>query len=389
MSSPEIYAAVRERENQECLRRLDSAISQGSLKGRVGDLKTGLSDFRQLDEAIKMAMQLQFMTSDVRSSLDSAITARKLRAAVGAGEWEQVQKLVHEAEAASKNQKISVFVDIVETEIIRASQETKNYYVKKDICYALQDKAGKLSTNNLEHALETAQKLQHIGAETKSLCRVGSFVLQLRKKHAAGDWAGLEVELLQPELAVESVSQSEIVAAKCNEEVEELRRQVHNNKTFSELKNALASGMASVANGGENMLLSSIDLQRLDAAILRASSRPVIKMLSPQVKNLLDISKSVLSMRSSLQSSDPAGVQAALNSCPSIHPGNEPIVSKELSMTKLKLSQWSMMTKLRQALTEGAAQWRNGVIAILHNVLSMTLTRPSDRLKSYIYRMTR
>ena len=33
-------------------------------------------------------------------------------------------KLVHEM-TASKNQKISVFVDIVETEIIRASQETK------------------------------------------------------------------------------------------------------------------------------------------------------------------------------------------------------------------------------------------------------------------------
>ena len=102
------------------------------------------------------------------------------------------------------------------------------------------------------------------------------------------------MELLRPERG-ESVSQSEIVAAKCDEEVEELRRQVHNNKTFSSSRTRWPV-MASVAKE-ESMLLFSIDLQRLDAAI-RASSRPIIKMLSPQVKNLLDISKSVLSASS-------------------------------------------------------------------------------------------
>ena len=191
----ELQLALDELNNRHIMGKLTSALSQGSPRGRVGDLDLSQVETDSLDHAIKYARTLGCKTVEASQLVATAFLVRQLRRAL-------LDSDLHTARTLLDSVRGKVLAAAAAEEIQLVKYEVDNWLVVSELTAALSSGApegevgqldlGTIDTSALDVAIALTMKLGCHTVEARRCLLTALLIRRIRSALAAGDWGFLE-----------------------------------------------------------------------------------------------------------------------------------------------------------------------------------------------------
>jgi hypothetical protein len=364
-SAQEAHILQLELNNRNIIVELTKSCSSGAALGGIGKLDVSALRTGELDWAIEYAARVGCITLEAEQVLATAVVLRKVRMALGTGNWTALD----EALAGARGKELA---DVGATEIQQAQDELDNRVILSELVSALakgrpQGRVGRIYTGSIDlkplnDALALAQKLGPKTQEAKQMLFTAKVVARLRM-------CLLNADMPEAALTLEAVN-GKPLASVAIAEIRAVEDEVNNWTVLSELGASLAKG--GPAGGVGHLDLSAVDTAGLVAALNHADA---LGVKTTEASTLYAAAAQAYKLRTALladnwgsgaeagagpdassssSSSSPAGVEAILRECDELPLSD--LVSAELDLLRGEVNNRRIVLSLAQALARGAAK---------------------------------
>lgn len=348
-SAQEANIMQLELNNRNIIVELTKACSNGSAQGGVGHLDVSTIKTGDLDWAIDYASRIGCMTVEAEQMLLTAQVLRRIRLALGHGNWSALE----EALASARGR---VLADVGAVEIQSAQDELDNRVILSELASALakgrpQGRVGRVYTGSIDlrpvnDAIALSQRLGPKTQEAKQMLFTAKVVARLRMCLVNEDMpeAGLTLEAIRGKL----------LASVAMPEIRSIQDEVDNWTVIKELTTAITTGCASGTIG--RIDLADIDTSSLEASLNHADE---LGVKTTEASNLYTAAAQAYKLRTALvkdnwSGDDGEGVESVLKECDDLPMSD--LVHPELDLLRGELNNRRIVLSLASALSKGCAK---------------------------------
>ena len=356
-SAQEANIMQLELNNRNVIVELTKACASGAAQGTIGKLDVSTLRTGELDWAIDYATRIGCMTLEAEQVLATATVLRKVRMALGTGNWTALD----EALASARGKELA---DVGAAEISAAQDELDNRIILSELASALakgrpQGRTGRVYTGSIDlkplnDAIALSQRLGPKTQESKQMLFTAKVVARLRM-------CLLNNDLAEASLTLEAIN-GKPLASVAIAEVRSIEDEVNNWTVITELGAAISKGVPTGSIG--HLDLSSVDTTALVAALNHADA---LGIKTTEAGNLYAAAAAAYKLRTALlkdnwSMDDGEGVEAILAETESVPLSD--LISGEIDLLRGEVHNRRIVMNLAQALARGGAKGPVGEMGV-------------------------